>query len=199
MSSFMSSLLRHATKYLKGDRSEDHLAAIGFNVFGLMRGEKEIKEGAWPASYDDLPGRVCPPGVSSRVVMPATAPIVHRVYVAGPFSGPTNRDIRRHISVAGRWGRAIRLAGHIPHVPHMATGKWHGYFNYEDFMEIDRTYLEHWATAIFVIGVSPGVRREIEWATAKGLPIWRCPTQIPGWTPTCDHSLLDPLWDDGGF
>ena len=38
-SRFLSSLLRHAFQYLRGDRSEDHLAAVVFNAFGLMFNE----------------------------------------------------------------------------------------------------------------------------------------------------------------
>ena len=55
LSSFVSSLLRHLTAYMKGDRSEDHPAAIAFNVFGVMRFEELIRLGKADQSLDDLP------------------------------------------------------------------------------------------------------------------------------------------------
>jgi len=35
-SNFMAALLRHIQEYRLGDRSEDHLAAAMFNIYGLM-------------------------------------------------------------------------------------------------------------------------------------------------------------------
>lgn len=36
---YMASLLRHVFAYYSGDRSEDHLGAVGFNLMGIMRNE----------------------------------------------------------------------------------------------------------------------------------------------------------------
>ena len=40
-SRYLSSALRHLYMYLTGDRVEDHLAAVVFNVFGIMWNEKQ--------------------------------------------------------------------------------------------------------------------------------------------------------------
>lgn len=39
MSRFLSSMLRHAQDYQLGDRTEDHLAAVVYNAFGMMHFE----------------------------------------------------------------------------------------------------------------------------------------------------------------
>lgn len=43
-SSFIDSAIRHMMQYLAGDRSEDHLAAAAFNVFGIMHFEEADNE-----------------------------------------------------------------------------------------------------------------------------------------------------------
>lgn len=43
-SRFMQSLLRHAFRYLDGDRSEDHMSAIRFNAAGIMYNEQKKKD-----------------------------------------------------------------------------------------------------------------------------------------------------------
>lgn len=47
-SRYMDSLLRHAFRYLDGERDEDHLAAIAWNAFGIMFNEMYTQE------HDDL-------------------------------------------------------------------------------------------------------------------------------------------------
>jgi hypothetical protein len=54
-SRFMDSALRHLFQYLGGDRSEDHLSAAVFNIFGIIEMEYRVKEGKLPAELDDLP------------------------------------------------------------------------------------------------------------------------------------------------
>lgn len=38
-SRYLASLMRHVEAYRRGERDEDHLAAIAFNVMGIMRNE----------------------------------------------------------------------------------------------------------------------------------------------------------------
>jgi len=40
----IGSLLRHLTKYIKGDRDEDHLSAIVWNALSLMNGDEYFKD-----------------------------------------------------------------------------------------------------------------------------------------------------------
>jgi len=56
--SYLNSLYRHAIAYHKGDRSEDHLAAMLFNVQGLIFNEEMIERGLLSVELDDLPSYI---------------------------------------------------------------------------------------------------------------------------------------------
>lgn len=45
VSRFLASAFRHLMQYMMGDRTEDHLAAVAFNVFGIIHVEEENKAG----------------------------------------------------------------------------------------------------------------------------------------------------------
>ena len=49
-----ASLLRHAYAWLKGDREEDHLAAVAWNAFALMAYEAWVSKGRLPPALDDV-------------------------------------------------------------------------------------------------------------------------------------------------
>ena len=51
-SRYVDSAFRHLVKYMMGDRSEDHLAAIAWNVFALMHYEDNVER---YAKFCDLP------------------------------------------------------------------------------------------------------------------------------------------------
>lgn len=53
--SFIDSALRHIFAYLEGDRSEDHLAAAGWNIDGCIHTEEMIDRGVLPQELNDLP------------------------------------------------------------------------------------------------------------------------------------------------
>lgn len=53
----MCSLLRHATQWLGGDRSEDHLAAVRWWAGAIMTYEAGIANGRLPAELDDIGGK----------------------------------------------------------------------------------------------------------------------------------------------
>lgn len=55
LSQFLASAERHLNKIKMGDTSEDHMAAVVFNIDAMMHGQEMIKRGLWPADYDDLP------------------------------------------------------------------------------------------------------------------------------------------------
>lgn len=50
---FLDSALRHLNEYKDGDRSEDHLAAAAWNVFGFIHTEAMIRRGKLPPELDD--------------------------------------------------------------------------------------------------------------------------------------------------
>lgn len=55
LSRFMDSGLRHALKYLRGDRDEPHLAMACWNFVCCLETQMRIEEGLLPAELNDLP------------------------------------------------------------------------------------------------------------------------------------------------
>jgi hypothetical protein len=54
LSRYMDSGLRHAMKYLRGDRDEDHLTQAIWNLLCLSETQGMIEEGLLPPSLNDL-------------------------------------------------------------------------------------------------------------------------------------------------
>lgn len=54
LSNFLGALARHTFRLMEGDASEDHAAAIAWNIFGFMWTEQRIKDGLLPQSLNDL-------------------------------------------------------------------------------------------------------------------------------------------------
>lgn len=52
---FIDSAERHMNQFKDGDRSEDHLAAILWNIYGYIWTEREIEEGRLPKSLSTVP------------------------------------------------------------------------------------------------------------------------------------------------
>lgn len=52
---FLDSAERHINSFKDGDRTEDHLAAILWNVCGYLWTEREIGEGRLPAELSNVP------------------------------------------------------------------------------------------------------------------------------------------------
>jgi Domain of unknown function (DUF5664) len=52
---FLDSAERHMNQFKAGDRSEDHLAAILWNIYGYVWTEKEIEEGRLPETLRNVP------------------------------------------------------------------------------------------------------------------------------------------------
>lgn len=55
MSRYVEAILRHTFRYLGGDRSEDHLAAIAWGAFCLMDHEERIERKLLDPNVNDLP------------------------------------------------------------------------------------------------------------------------------------------------
>lgn len=109
-----------------------------------------------------------------------------RVYIAGPYSASTPRLVARNVSIAACYAEMVMSRGHAVHCPHTATHEiaWQAELSgrpipYERWLDLDLSILEAWATALFVIADSPGVRREIEAAQRKGIPIYRRIGELP--------------------
>lgn len=53
LSWFLDSGMRHLTQLLAGDESEDHAAAVLFNIGSFIAGRERISRGDWPEELDD--------------------------------------------------------------------------------------------------------------------------------------------------
>lgn len=202
LSWYVDSARRHINKFLEGHRDEDHLAAARFNIDCLIHTEEMIRRGKLPDSLYDLPSYVSKDDVLSQTILglaeragvaagkavvgslnagptPMTPAQPERIYVAGPFSAPTEELRDENFRIACYYGMMLARKGHHVHVPHAATAPWHGEFAYEDFMELDFTYLQKWATALFYIGPSPGADREKAEAERLGLKVYKNISQVP--------------------
>lgn len=122
-----------------------------------------------------------------RVASKNTPYQIRNVYVAGPYSAPTPEEVTANVSRAVIAAAEVMARGHRAHCPHAAThpvehaGK--GQFGYEDWMDLDFSIIEAWATDILVIGDSPGTRREVEYAERLGLRVLRDVSQLPDLKP----------------
>jgi hypothetical protein len=52
---FLDSAFRHLMNYQDGDRSEDHLIAVAWNIFGLIWTQEQVKRGKLPETLLTLP------------------------------------------------------------------------------------------------------------------------------------------------
>jgi len=97
------------------------------------------------------------------------------IYIAGPLSAPTLVGGLNNIGRMLRVARDIKKLGHAPFLPAwdiLLAFANPGEFDYEDFFESNAAWLLK-ADAVYVIGDSPGVRREIEIAQKAGIPVAR--------------------------
>lgn len=181
----LHSLHRHLGALEEGQTDEDHAAAIMFNTACIMWAEYLDSCGHLSEKLYDLPTFPLPkPSPSASA---PTGPKTHfadrvipmRFYVAGPFSAETQEERDFNVLHASEIGLNLMRKGHMAHVPHSATERWHGKLEYEDFMRLDLSLIEHWATALFFIGPSPGANRERALAEKLGLPIYERTCDVP--------------------
>jgi hypothetical protein len=55
LSRFIDSAFRHLVQFMDGDREEDHLAAVLWNIAGYIQTEEWIRRGCLPAVLNDTP------------------------------------------------------------------------------------------------------------------------------------------------
>lgn len=58
LSRYLDSALRHAFKYLQGERDEDHAAAACWNLLCMIETDERIRAGMLPEALYDLPDTV---------------------------------------------------------------------------------------------------------------------------------------------
>jgi hypothetical protein len=107
----------------------------------------------------------------------------HRIYLAHPYSAATLADREMNVHHASLIAAKLMALGHDVHSPLNATHPVEqadpGAIDYERWMRLDFGLIERWATAIYVAGDSPGVRREVELARSLGLVVWTKLDEVP--------------------
>jgi hypothetical protein len=87
-----------------------------------------------------------------------------KIYVAGPYSAPTAREVQANVNEAIRIGCALMRKGHSVYIPHLMHYVWlhpDGDFSYEHWTEQDMIWLDD-CDALFFIAPSPGANKERE-------------------------------------
>ncbi len=112
-----------------------------------------------------------------------------RIYIAGPYC-PRNCSLHDAVRIAQHnTDKAIEIAnaliekGHYVFVPHLSHYIHTHYSCKRDYGEWwydeDNTFLEHWANALFYLGKSRGVDKELKLAKKLGLRIFYSLEEVP--------------------
>jgi len=164
---FMDSALRHLFKHLEGWTDEDHLAQAAWNIDAMIDQEERFNHGLLRQDLNDLP-----PGRLNR-----NLPL--RFYVAGPFSATSDGERRHNREKAEIIGIKLMKMGHLAHVPHAATWQMDSVIPMKQILDLDFTLIRNWATALYVLGRSPGTDQEIKLAEELGLVIVWSLNEVP--------------------
>jgi len=118
-----------------------------------------------------------------------------RIYVCGPYSpmihernyciGEAEENVRRAIRI----GNELIEKGHfvfVPHLGHYQANAPNGRHDWP-WYEIDNSFIEHWATALFYITSSKGSDAELHLAERLGLKIYIHLDEVPNITPARPH------------
>lgn len=110
------------------------------------------------------------------------------IYVAGPYSAPTDEGVDANIEAAGRIAAQLWRMGHAAICPHMNTAKmerWVEGVTYSDYMRGDLDMVSRCDAVVMVPGWenSRGAKEEHEYALALKIPIHYAP-DLPELHPT---------------
>lgn len=112
-----------------------------------------------------------------------------RIFVAGPYAprGVSLHDApriaQRNVDRAIEIGNELMRRGHYVHIPHL-THYMHCHSSCTEdlggwYYDMDDSYIDHWATALFHIAPSPGSNAERKRAEKRGLTIYTKIEQVP--------------------
>lgn len=104
-----------------------------------------------------------------------------RIYVAGPYSAPTEAERFANTKRAMDAGVALFRLGHIPFIPHLTHFvEMHcdPKLSYHDYMNWDEEWLAQCHGLVF-LGQSPGANVELAHAQRLGLEIFTSLEEVP--------------------
>ena len=104
------------------------------------------------------------------------------VYVAGPYTAPTEAEVLANVERAIDAGNRLLDAGLWPYVPHLshylhARKARH----YEEWMNLDLAVLTRMDAILRLPGPSSGADREVEFAEFSDLPVFRTEEDAIAW------------------
>lgn len=102
-----------------------------------------------------------------------------RVYVAGPYSGDEEANVRRAIDAFAQ----LHALGFLPFAPHLyhAVGLVYPEIGYEAWMALCFAELERCDALLRLSGASKGADREVAHALLKGIPVFPHIEALVGW------------------
>lgn len=109
-----------------------------------------------------------------------------RIYVAGPYNAEKVLQIVSNVTAAAQAAEKCWARGHEAFCPHShsdAIAHHSRYCNREitraRWLAFDLGIIERWATAVLVIGRSPGADSEVAFAEGLGLTIYHDLDEVP--------------------
>ena len=96
-----------------------------------------------------------------------------RIYIAGPYSGPTIWDVQQNVNQAKIMASNIIDLGHAPFCPHLSH-----YIEvkfpkpYLTWLEIDNEFVKVCDALIRIPGASSGSDKEVALAESLGIPVF---------------------------
>ena len=105
------------------------------------------------------------------------------IAVAGPYSAASREERRRNLEAMNRAAAEVLRLGHVPIIGVNAALPVVDLLGdnedrYEAIMKISLAVVDK-GDAILIIGESPGVNRERELISAKGLPVYTSIAELP--------------------
>lgn len=107
-----------------------------------------------------------------------------KIYIAGPYTAPTEIEIMENVGNAIGAGIAVFKKGHTPFIPHLShyvdqfAKAMDVPMEYQDYMDWDNVWLRE-CDGILILAESPGVRVEIEVARRYELKFFYSLAEIP--------------------
>lgn len=107
------------------------------------------------------------------------------IYVAGPYSAPTEEEREHNTRMAGQVGLALMRLGHQVVVPHLShyLDKWAKEdgdpMHYERWMELDLAIVPRCDALFRMAGASPGADREVACAHEHGITVFVNILEVP--------------------
>jgi hypothetical protein len=114
-----------------------------------------------------------------------------RIYVAGPYSPSCHdhnnciKEVEMNVRHAITVGNELIRRGHtvfVPHLSHYQANAPNGRHDWP-WYEMDNTFIDHWAEALFYIAPSIGADAERARAEKRGLKIYTKLNDVPNAEP----------------